>query len=134
MENAYIENWQSFGQKALAAAKELETINTGTIEKLTGQQIELTNAAFETGSRYLAAITEVKAYQDLLAEQTRLATEYNEKLIESARATADILAETREAYQAWLETNMKAATENAIVPMPSFPSFPSFSFGDKQAA
>lgn len=129
MDNATIDNWQAFGKNAMEAAKELEAINTQTFEKLTGQQMELANAAFETGSRYLSAVTEMKAYQDLLAEQTRLASEYNEKLIESARATADILAETREAYQAWIEARVAAVTETTGVSIPKL-----FPFGQTQAA
>jgi len=121
MDNKLMENWQEYSKSALAAAKELETINTQTVEKLTAKQMELANVAFETGTKYVATLSEVKGYQDLMAEQTKLATEFNEKLIEAARSTADILTESREAYQAWIEKSLKIATANTDFTLPVFP-------------
>lgn len=118
MENKFMENLQDYNKSAMASAKALETINTQLIEKLTGKQMELANATFETGTRYFSSLTEVKGYQDLLAEQTKLASEYNEKLIEAARETADIIAEARESYQAWMEESLKSMTGNVDFSIP----------------
>lgn len=120
MENKFIENWQDYGKNALEAAKELEAINSQVIEKITGKQMELANAAFEAGTKYISTISEIKGYQEFFAEQTKLASEFNEKLIETARGTADIIAESREAYQAWVEKGLKTFTANADLVIPSF--------------
>ena len=120
MENKFIENWQDYGKNALEAAKELEAINQQVIEKITGKQMDLANAAFEAGTKYIGAISEVKGYQELLAEQTKLVSEFNEKLIEAARSTADIISESREAYQAWVEKGLQAFTANADLVIPNF--------------
>ncbi|MEX2480857.1 MAG: phasin family protein [Gammaproteobacteria bacterium] len=122
MDNKLMENWQDYSKTAMASAKELEVLNTQIVEKLTGKQMELANVAFETGTKYLNSLTEIKGYQDLLAEQTKLATEFNEKLIETARGTADILTESREAYQAWMEKSMKFMSDNADFTIPGMPS------------
>lgn len=120
MDNKFIENWQEYGKNALEAAKELETINTQVIEKLTGKQMELANAAFEASTKLFSSLGEVKGYQDLLSEQSKFATEFNEKLIDAARTTADILTESREAYQAWIEKGLKAVTANSELVVPNF--------------
>ncbi|MBK6659291.1 MAG: phasin family protein [Proteobacteria bacterium] len=120
MENKFIENWQEYGKNAIEAAKELEAINTQVIEKLTGKQMELANAAFEASTKYVSSLGEVKGVQELFSEQTKLATELNEKVLEAARTTADILTETREAYQAWIEKGFKAVSGNADFTIPSF--------------
>ncbi|MCC6710628.1 MAG: phasin family protein [Gammaproteobacteria bacterium] len=120
MENKFIDNWQEYGKNAIEAAKELEAINTQVIEKLTGKQMELANAAFEASTKYVSSLGEVKGVQELFSEQTKLATELNEKVLEAARTTADILTETREAYQAWLEKGFKAVSGNADFTIPSF--------------
>lgn len=120
MENKFMENWQEYGKNAIEAAKELEAINTQVIEKITGKQMELANAAFEASTKYVSSLGEVKGVQDLFSEQTKLATEFNEKVLEAARTTADLLTETREAYQAWLEKGLKAVTGNAEFAMPNF--------------
>jgi phasin family protein len=120
MDNKFIENWQEYGKNAIESAKELEAINTQVIEKITGKQMELANAAFEVSTKYVSSLGEVKGVQDLFSEQTKLATEFNEKVLEAARTTADILTETREAYQAWLEKGLKAVSGNAEFAIPSF--------------
>ncbi len=120
MDNAFIDNWQDYSKNAVAAAKELETINTQVIEKLTGKQMELANAAFETSTRYMSSLSEVKGYQEIVSEQAKLAAEFNEKLIETARSTADIMTESRELYQAWVEKNMKAVTGGIDFSLPGF--------------
>ncbi len=120
MDNKLMENWQDYGKNAMAAAKELEVINTQVIEKITGKQMELANAAFEAGTKYLSSLGEIKGPQDLLAEQTKLAAQFNEKIMEAARTTADILTETREAYQAWMEKGLKAVGGSTELVMPNF--------------
>lgn len=119
MENKFVENWQEYGKNALESAKELEAINTKVIEKITGKQMELANTVIETGTKYFGSLGEVKGYQELIAEQTKLAAELNDKLIEAARGAADIISETREAYQAWLEKGLKAVTGNAELVVPN---------------
>lgn len=120
MDNKFIENWQEYGKNAIESAKELEAINTQVIEKITGKQMELANAAFEVSTKYVSSLSEVKGVQDLISEQTKLATEFNEKILEAARSTADILTETREAYQAWIEKGLKAVSGNADFTIPNF--------------
>lgn len=122
MDNAFIDNWQDYSKNAVVAAKELETINTQVIEKLTGKQMELANAAFETSTRYMSSLSEVKGYQEIVSEQAKLAAEFNEKLIDAARSTADIMTESRDLYQAWVEKNMKAVTGGVDFSLPGFPA------------
>ncbi|MGR8920632.1 MAG: phasin family protein [Gammaproteobacteria bacterium] len=119
MDNKLMENWQEYNKLALAAAKELETINTEVFEKLSGQQMELANTAFEAGTRYMSTLSEAKAYPEFVAEQTKVISEINEKLIEAARTSADIMTEARESYQAWMEKGIKAFTETADFSMPN---------------
>lgn len=120
MDKKFIENMQEYSKNAMAASKELEVINTQVIEKITGKQMELANVAFEAGTKYVSSLGEVKGVQELFSEQTKFATEFNEKLLAAARGTADILTETRDAYQAWLEKGLKALTGNAEFAMPNF--------------
>ena len=107
MDNNLLEQWQKLGRSGLEASRELEAINTDVMQKLTGAQMELANATFELGSRYMAGLGDAEGYQDALAEQTKLLSEYNEKLIETARATADAVSEAREAYQGWMEKSIQ---------------------------
>jgi len=120
MENKIFEQYQDFGKNFLAAAKDLETLNTKTFEKLAGKQIEFANAAIEAGARFTTSLSSVKALPELFAEQTKLATELNEQFIAAARSTADIISESREAYQAWFEKGVKAVTGSNEFAVPAF--------------
>lgn len=120
MGNKFAENWQEYNKSALEAAKELEIINTKIIEKLTTKQLELANMAFETGTESVYAVAALKGPQDLVAAQAKLSSEFNEQLIESARTTANIISESREAYKGWLDKSMATITANAETFMPNF--------------
>ena len=120
MGNKYAENWQEYNKSALTAAKELEIINAEIIEKLTAKQLALANIAFETGTNSVKAIAEFNGPQDLLAEQTKLSREFNAQLIDSARATANIISESREAYKDWLDKGLEAITANVETFVPNF--------------
>ncbi|MEQ8661621.1 MAG: phasin family protein [Gammaproteobacteria bacterium] len=122
MDNPFMDNWQEYSKSAVSAAKELETINTQIIEKMTGKQMELANVAFETGTRYMSSLSEVKGYQELVSEHAKLAADFNEKMMEAARSAADIMTESRDLYQAWMEKNMKAVTGGVEFTMPGFPA------------
>ena len=120
MENKFIETWQEYSKNAVESAKELEAINAKIVEKITGKQMELANTVFEAGTKYCGAIGEVKGPQELIAEQLKFAAEFNEKLLTAARGTADMLVQTREAYQGWMEKAFKAASVGAEQLIPSF--------------
>lgn len=120
MDNKLMESWQEYSQSALSAAKELEVINTQVLEKLTSKQMELANSVFETGTRYASSLSEVKGYQEFAAAQTKVAAEFYESMTETARGSADIISEAREAYQSWFENGLKTITKNADFSMPGF--------------
>jgi phasin family protein len=120
MDSKIFEKYQEFGENFFAAAKDLEALNTKTFEKLTGKQIEFANAAIEAGTRFTTSLGSVKALPEFLAEQTKLAAELNEQFIAAARSAADIISESREAYQAWFERGVKALTGSNDFAVPAF--------------
>jgi hypothetical protein len=118
VDNRLVENWQEYSKTALAASKELETINTQVIEKLTGKQMELANTAFETGTRYMATLSEIKDYPGFVAEQSKIVAEFNETFIEAARSSADLMSSAREAYQSWFEQGFKRVVDGSTFDIP----------------
>ncbi|MEM7543598.1 MAG: phasin family protein [Pseudomonadota bacterium] len=116
----FAKSWQTFTESTTEAYKDLEALNMGVLEKLTGKQIEFATFAFETTNRSLSAATESSDYQAMLATQTKLGNELNEKFIAATKETADIIAESREAYQGWLENEVKRWSEaSATMTTPS---------------
>lgn len=115
MELNYATYWQDMTQSAMDAAKELEVINTDLMQGLTGAQMELANAAFESGARYMTAISEAQDYQQIVAEQGKAYAEFNETLLASVRSSAEAFGSARDAYQSWFENSLRAIP-NAQVP------------------
>lgn len=78
--------------------------------------MKLANTAFDVSTKHVSLVGKLKdfnGYQDLVSEQTKLATEFSEQTLTTARASADIIAASHERYQAWLESTMKAASLDA---------------------
>jgi len=109
MQNAIVEQWETFGKSAMEAAKELETIGTGIVEKLTAQQLEIASTCLETGMKQMSLVTEVKDYKELMSAQAKLTSEYNEKLLSSAKKSAEILNDARTQFTTWVEKGMSSA-------------------------
>ena len=95
MDTNIFRTWQDLGNSSLKTFKHLESINTKAAEKLTTANFELANSAFELGQGYLSAMGKPNDIQTVLAEQTRLLSDYNERLIDAARTSADAIAESR---------------------------------------
>ena len=109
MQNAIVEQWETFGKSAMEAAKELETISTSVVEKLTAQQLEIASTCLETGMKQMSLVTEVKDYKELMSAQAKLTSEYNEKLLSSAKKSAEILNDARTQFTTWVEKGMSSA-------------------------
>ena len=112
MNKGIFDNWQGFAQAAMETSQELESINTGVFEKITAAQMDFANAMIESGTRFAGTMGEMKDIPAVISEQTRLFNEINEKMLETARNTADILNESRESYKSWVERGIKSATDN----------------------
>ena len=113
MEYKAFEQFNSFGKAAMDSAKELETINVRLAEKLTRKNMELFNSAMDVNNRFVATFgkpTDIKAMFD---EQMKLASEYNGKVIATMKETMELLAESKDDYQAWFEAGIQTATDAA---------------------
>jgi phasin family protein len=109
MQNAIVEQWETFGKSAMDAAKELETISTSVVEKLTEQQLAIASTCIETGVKQMTLVSEIKDYKELMSAQAKLATEYNEKLMSSAKKATEILNDARTQFTSWFEKGVSTA-------------------------
>ncbi|EDN71033.1 Phasin [Beggiatoa sp. PS] len=87
MQNEMIKQWTELNKSAMDAIKELGEINVNTMTRLTQRQMEMVNLYMEGGSKQLETLSEAKNPQDVVAAQSHLFTELNEKLMDNARQT-----------------------------------------------
>ncbi|MDD2816199.1 MAG: phasin family protein [Thiotrichaceae bacterium] len=119
MQNDLIQQWTELNKTAIAAIKELGDINSQAMNSLAERQIEMMNLYMEGGSKQLEVASTAQNPQDVVAAQSRLFTELNEKLMDNARQTTEVLADVKGKLAAWVEKGMetaKATTTAAITP------------------
>ena len=93
-----------------ASLKELGEISTKAFEKVGEQQLGLVSTYVDTGIKQASLLTESKGYKDLLAGQTKLMTEYNEKMLDAARKTTEIMTDSKDEMVAWFEKTQENGT------------------------
>ena len=104
---------QNVTNTAYDSVRELGEINTRLVQRLSQQQLEVLRVTMEAGARETQLISQPRDYQSLLSAQAALAGEYNQKFLEIARTTADILTETRDELMAWVQRGLERATSTS---------------------
>jgi len=110
--NNFIQQWSALNNSATAAMQELGEINAKAMERLTQRQMEMMNVYMESGAKQLEVMGQAKGFQDVTTAQTKLYAEMQEKLMDNARQTVDILSETKNELAAWVEKAMQTAMDN----------------------
>jgi len=111
MQPNVVDLWTNMGENAFNAARQLGEINLRASEKLLQQQLDLTTAWVDAGSRNLELMSKAKGLPELLAGQAKLAQEYSQQWIDGYRQTNDILSEARQAVTELVDENMKVAQQ-----------------------
>ena len=109
MQKEFLNNINEFGQTAYDAAMKMGEVNMRAGEKLLEQQLALTSAMLETGTKNLEMMSQAKTPQEVLNGQTKLLQECGQQLLSNCRGTVEILTEARDAASELAEQNVKAA-------------------------
>lgn len=110
MQNELIQQWTELNKATMEAIKELGEINTNAMTRLTQRQMDMVNLYMEGGTKQLEALNEAKGVQDVVAAQSRLFAELNEKLMDNVRQTVEVLVDVKTELSAWAEKGMEKAT------------------------
>ena len=99
MTNDITKQWNEISKAAIESMKELGSINTRVIEKLTEQQLAVLNTCMEASQKEIEMAASGKNAQDpqaLLKAQADLIAEYNGRLMSIVQSTGDILKDYTE--------------------------------------
>ena len=113
MENTFLAQWESFAKSAFDSTKELETLNLKLFEQLSQKQMDLLTGAVELGNKWVSNFGEYKGVSEIVAAQSKLASEYGSKVLSVSKDTTDLLNASREDYKVWFEKGFKLWTEQA---------------------
>lgn len=113
MQNDMMKQWAELNKVAMSAIQELGAINTNAMTRLTQRQMEVVSLYVEGGAKQLEVIGQTNNVQDAVAAQSKLFAELNEKLMDNARKTIEVLTDTKAELATWAEKSMSVAVKNA---------------------
>jgi len=108
--------WNEISKTAIESMKELGSINTKLIEKLTEQQLAVLNTCMEASQKEIELAASEKNAQDpqaLLAAQAELVAEYNSRLMSIVQSTGEILKDCNSKITSWADKGMNVAQKSA---------------------
>jgi len=108
--------WNEISKTAIESMKELGSINTRVIEKLTEQQLAVLNTCMEASQKEIEMATDGKNAQNpqaLLKTQADLMAEYNSRLMNIVQSTGDILKDCNSEFTSWADKGMNIAQKSA---------------------
>ena len=108
MQNDILKNIETLNKATIESAKRLGEINMRTFEKLTQRNIEATADYLDGSMQQLKLMGESKDIQATAKEQARLGTELNEKFVEHAKKTAEVLNEVKGELTDWVQDGIDA--------------------------
>ncbi len=114
MENTLSKKWSSIAKDAFKASKELEDMNTKTLDKVTENQINLSNAFFEANNNFFENLLGCKKYPDLLANHNKLLTTYSEVFSKAATNAEELMTGVKNDYGDWIERGIEKSTSNEL--------------------
>ena len=108
--------WNEISKTAIESMKELGSINTKMIEKLTEQQLAVLNTCMEASQKEIELAASEKNVQDpqaLLAAQAELVAEYNSRLMSIVQSTGEILKDCNSKITSWADKGINVAQKSA---------------------
>jgi phasin family protein len=114
MQKDFVENFEKLNKGALEAARRLGDIQLKTLERLTERQLELAADYLDGGVRQFELLGEAKDLKAVMGAQTKIASEFNGKLVEHARKTVEILNDAKTELSAIAQDSVQSAAAPAI--------------------
>lgn len=89
--------------------RKVAEINMNAWEQLVAAQMSVMNTCFDTTAKQVDMLKTVKRMDELVSQQSELARELSEKLVESNKEVIEIMSKTRDEYQELAEAGVEQA-------------------------
>ena len=114
MQKDFIKGVETLNKTVLESVKRLAEINGKAVERATERQLALTADYMDAAVRQMGLFGDMKDVQAVVAAQSKLVSEFGEKLVAHAKKNAEIFEQTKGEYSSWLEEGIKQASENPL--------------------
>jgi len=105
--------FDAIGNEALAATRELISINSRMLEQFIDNQVELAKLYLEGGESQIKAVGHAGDFRSYASMQTELFNEYAAKFSRAAENNYQLAMHAGEQLQGWVKKNMDAAEQAA---------------------
>ena len=114
MQKEFIKGVETLNKSILESMKRLAEINGKAVERATERQLALASDYMDVAVAQFGMFGEVKDMQTVVAAQSKLVSEFGEKLVSHAKKNVEIFETTKGEYTSWFEAGMKQAAENPL--------------------
>lgn len=114
MQKDFIKGVETFNKTVLESMKRLAEINAKAVERTTECQLALAADYMDVAVKQMGMFGDMKDMQAAVAAQSKLASEFGEKLVTHAKNSAEVFEATKGEYTVWFEEGIKQASENPL--------------------
>jgi len=114
MQKEFLKGIETFNKTVLDSVKRLAEINGKAAELATERQLALVADYMDVAVRQLSLYGDVKDMQGAVTAQSKLVSEFGEKMAAHAKKNAEAFETTKGEYASWLEDGLKQAAENPL--------------------
>ncbi|MCP5145183.1 MAG: phasin family protein [Gammaproteobacteria bacterium] len=111
--STYAATMEKCSKAAMEAMTELGEINAEIFAEVTTAQRALLSDLTGIGTDAMEKAKKIKGFDDVFSTNSGFFSAYNDTMLGSARAMADIMMSSRDKYQGWFEKSVKSASETA---------------------
>lgn len=110
MQNAFIDSFQDVSAPGYRTLQELNEIASRAVRKLAEIQYKIAAIGIDGTVGQAKLLTNASGYAEWVQAQQKLASECGSRLVAVSREAAEVLAESRDEWVAWMEKGMSVAT------------------------
>ena len=114
MQKEFVATIEKMNKASVDAMKRLGEIQLRSIERLTEAQIAATTEYMNESVKQLQTLAASKDLQGVMDSQTKYVAGLNERVVDNAKKTAEILTETKTELTEWVEAGVKAASDTPL--------------------
>ena len=113
MNEGVFDEWMKLSKNAVEPMMQLNELTVRAMERVARQQLDVARDYLDLGTKQATIMSGAESPEDLLSEQTKLVSDFGERLTNRAQEFAKITTETQQAVAQWAEKSAKRAEESA---------------------
>jgi|GEM_PF-1558423 len=112
MQKDFVAGIEELNAATVKSIKSLGEIQLRAMEKITERQIALASDYMSQGVKQMQSIAGSKDLSKMFESQANFVSEFNQRVVDDAQKTAEILSESKTELSEWMEEGIKYVSNN----------------------